>query len=632
MADFQATYAIVAEDEVSGAATSAAKALEKLDKQIASDTKALAAMQKAMKDLQGGTSVNVEQYKKLQATIDKQKQSIAEARAKVLDLGGGFKKTGGSSNSLESKLKLLAEKTKGLPGPIGGVVNTLQTLRGLVAGNAIAIGIGAIGVAMAALVVTALAATRSLYQYGVAQADARRSELLRLEGLTKMRFLFQRMPGNAKEMQAAIDQVAAKTPIAREQVAKYSEQLYRMGLRGSALTKTLEGVAIKSAVQGEEAANAFAGWAAGANATGRSVDKLVDSVKGRLGGIAQKQMASMTVQTLKQKEAFDSLFGALDIEGWLTGWKSVRDLMTQATASGRALKFMITTLLQPLINSSKEATPIVKILFQEMIIAALKVMLVIGKIRKPFVDAFKDVYKFYSGIIDSETKVKLLKLAMGGLAGVLAALSVAVMVLAVKVGLFLLPVLWGLAAPFLPFILAAAAVGVAIASLMIYWDDLVQAIKDVDLGQMIMDGILFALDPLKLGRAMVSLAGTMIDSFKKAIGAHSPAKAFIKIGSTIPEGVVEGVDAGAPQAADATASMIDAAAPKLGPRGAPTGAPGEGGGVAAAARGGATINIATINVQANSDKPEQLALDFRRELERVLEGFAFELGARESAA
>jgi hypothetical protein len=253
------------------------------------------------------------------------------------------------------------------------------------------------------------------------------------------------------------------------------------------------------------------------------------------------------------------------------------------------------------------------------------------KVRKWLRETFGD-NEFVKWVKDSEGASKAFKIIGGGLIGMFVAIGAAAVVLAFQVGMFLLPVLWGLAAPFIPFIAAAVGVGAAITSLVVYWDELVQAIKDVDLGQLIMDAILLALDPFGVGRAMVNLAGTMIDSFKKAIGAHSPAKAFIKVGATIPEGVAEGVHAGAPEAQEATADMVDASAPKLGRVGAGGGsAPPAAGAAAGRLGGGAPITIGEIHIHATSDKPQALAMDFRRELERVLAGFASELGAPEPA-
>jgi hypothetical protein len=499
VSDQTAEFEIKLKDSASGAANSAAQALSKLEQQISGDTKALGAMQKALRNLQAATTPNVDMVNKLKAKIDLQKQSIAKAQSSFIGLGGTFGQTGEKGKGFAAQLAALSKQAQSMPGPLGGVVGQLSKMLELVGGGKIALGIVAISAALAALVVATAAAVKQLYEYGVAQGDARRSELLRLEGLTKMRFLFQRIPGNAKEMQQAIDKVSASTAISREKVAGYSEQLYRMGLRGPALSKALEGVAIKSSVQGDAAANAFAGWAAGAALTGRSVDKLVDNVKNRLGGIAQKQMQSLTVQTLKQKEAFDSLFGGLDMDAYLSGWKSVKDLLSQATASGRALKFITTTLLQPLIDSSAQATPVIKRFFQGMIIGALQFVIVILTIRNWFKKTFGDVTLF-KGMKEFNFAVIAGKVVLWGLIGALTVAAVVVTGLSIKLTLWLVPALWkgtgalikfgttGLVSavrgligfagamwtavvPMLPFIAAAIGVGLAIYTLIKYWKD-----------------------------------------------------------------------------------------------------------------------------------------------------------------
>lgn len=660
MADQTATFAIKLQDETSGAAMSASQALKQLEDSIGKDTKELATLQKAMKNLQGGSSVNVEQFRKLNAQIVASKNSIAKAQGQIVSLGGVIKQTSVPTRSFKERLAELAKGTQAMPGPLGGLVGQLSKMAELVGGGKIALGIIAIGAALTALVVATAAAVKSLYEYGVAQGDARRSELLRLEGLTKLRSYFQRIPGNAKEMQNAIDQVAAKTPLAREKVGALGEELHRMGLRGTNFAKALEGAAIKTAVQGDAAGHAFAGWAAGAALTGRSVDKLVDRVKSRLGGIAQKQMSSLTVQTLKQKEAMDSLFSGLDMEGYLSAWKSVGDLMTQATASGRALKLIVTTLLQPLIDTSKDSAPIVKRFFQGMIIAALQLLIVVLQVRNWFKRTFGDVTLF-KGQGEMNVAVLAGEAALGLLITGLTLATVIAGGLAIKLTAWLVPALWkgtgalikfrlqgivaavrgmlGFAAatftaliPLLPFIVAILAVGFAIYQLIKYWDELKLAFEQVDwlqAGKDILLGIIEGLVPAPLLDAMKFLGTNAIAAFKKAIGSASPSKLFMRAGLTIPEGVAAGVDAGAPDAERSAANMLgdaSAATPKLGAANAPRGAPEDARGVGAS-RGSVSITIESINVNASSGEPKQMAMDFRRELELTLEGLAAELGA-----
>jgi hypothetical protein len=56
-------------------------------------------------------------------------------------------------------------------------------------------------------------------------------------------------------------------------------------------------------------------------------------------------------------------------------------------------------------------------------------------------------------------------------------------------------------------------------------------------------------------------------------------------------------------------------------------APAAAGGGGRAAGGGVTITIGEIVIQSATDKPRDLAMAFRRELESVLESVALQLGA-----
>ena len=64
-------------------AADASQALQRLDEQIADDTASITAMQKALRNLQGGSAVNIQQFKALKERIDAKKVSIAQAQSNV---------------------------------------------------------------------------------------------------------------------------------------------------------------------------------------------------------------------------------------------------------------------------------------------------------------------------------------------------------------------------------------------------------------------------------------------------------------------------------------------------------------------------------------------------------------------
>jgi hypothetical protein len=601
------TFSVDLKDGTSGPAMSAANALKQLRGQLDEDTKALAAMQRAMKNLQGGTSVNVQQFRALKAQIDAKKQSIAQAQSSILSLGGSLDKASSKGGKMTSLLEQLTKQAQGMPGPMGGVVGRLESLRGLVAGGAIALGLIAIVAALAALTVAALATAAALLKYGVAQADARRSELLRLEGLTKLRFLYQATAGNAGEMQKALDQVAAGSAVGRGQLAKYNEQLYRMGLRGQNLTHALEGVAIKLQVQGEAAASSFAGWAAGAARTGHSVKKLADDVKARLGGIAAKQMLSLDVQTQKLSESFSALFYDLKIEGFLKALQMVTQLFSQNTATGRALKVLVETIFQPMVNAMETAGPIAKRFFQGLVIGALAITIGILTVRNWFKRTFGDS-EILKGIDATRLALWAGVAVVSLLAGGVAALAIAFVVLA---------------SPIL-------AVVAGIYSLYRAGQGLVQLWEGIDwsgLGTSIVQGIVGGLKSgAKWVTDAVSNLGTSAwKTFRAKLGIASPSKAFAKLGLALPQGVQVGIERGRPDVERSVGRMVDmpdaaSAAPSSSPSPAAARAP--------SSQSTQLTFSGDIHVHTQSDKPREMAADFRRELEQVLEGVLLSLGGR----
>lgn len=634
--DAETTFAVNLEDGTSGPAEDAAEALLKLKSSIEGDTRALSSMQRALKNLQGGTVVNVKQFKALQQSIGEKKSAIAQAQSSYIALGGSFTKTGGSSKALETKFQQMLKQIQGAPGPLGQLAQQFGKVQNALGGGKLGLAVLGLGAALTYLVIKTGETIHKLYEYGVAQADARRSEMLRFEGLTKMRFLFGAAAGKASDLQNAVDQVSASTAISREKVSQYAEQLYKMQLRGQNLQDALEGVAIKSSVQGDAAAQSFAGWAAGANMTGQSVRKLSDDVKARLGGIAQRQMLSATVQAEKMHEATASLFSGLKIEEYLKGQGAVNDLLKQSTNSGKALKAMLTTLLQPIIDRVTAFQPVIKRFWQGMIIGALHVGIAVLQLRNWFRRTFGDK-EILHGFDATRLALMAGKAAVGALAGALAFAAFSAAGLVVKLAVWLVPAIWSMVSSLgalaaegvvlaAPFLLAAAAIWAVINTGRL----LLQLWKEIDfklLGQYMWQGI---RDGFESGKKFVvdavkSLGHDSWKAFKDAMGISSPSKVFMRLGLALPAGVAMGVRSGAPLASAAVADMSRGVAPRnLGlpsPEQGQTAIPGKLGG-----QQKTSIVVGDIHIHASSDKPRDMAADFRRELERALEQALWELG------
>ena len=111
-----------------GNAQSASQHLEQLQKQIDKDTTALGQMQKAMKQLQQGASVDVATFKALTQRIDAQKQKIAGLRSDYINLGGTFGKIAGPAKKPAEAIRSLTDAAQAAGGPLGRAVGQLSSL------------------------------------------------------------------------------------------------------------------------------------------------------------------------------------------------------------------------------------------------------------------------------------------------------------------------------------------------------------------------------------------------------------------------------------------------------------------------------------------------------------------------
>ncbi len=588
-----ATFAVELQDKTSGPASDAASALSKLRDKIDGDTKALREMQAAMKRLQGGTSVNVQAFRELQGKIEAQKSKIAENEAAFVALGGSFdrvkrKKPGSFFDDLK-------ESAAGVPGPLGGVLQKMGGLSGLVAGGIIAAGIFAIGAALVALTAAAVATAGALARYGLAQADARRNELLRLEGLTKLRRRYGQVAGSATEMQAAIDRASGSTALGRGKVEEYASHLYRAGLRGENLNVALEAMAIRGSVLGDRYAHAFAGMAAGAARTGRSVRGLADDVKARLGGLAARQMLSLEVQSSKLHENLNRLFGDLRIEGFLGAINEIGQLFSQSTATGRALKTILETLFNPLFDAAGEGAPLVKRFFQGMVIAAQKLVIAILRVRLWFKRTFGDS-EILSGMDKQRWALVLGKTAFFGLAFAIGATVAALALLA-----------FALLAPWVALFMLGMAIGKLTETL---WN---KAAEWKEAGVRLVDGLVQGIRGAvgRVTNAVKGLARAARDALARALQIRSPSRVFANLGLQIPAGLAAGVERGAPIAEGAVSEMVEAPS-ELG---------------AGRSSSSVVVSIGDVHVHGAGEGAAELARSVRDELLRLLEGAAVHMGA-----
>lgn len=537
--DVTATFNLNVESNAAEVARDGAEGLANLQQKMVGSVDELRNLNAAFRQLKGGAGVSSAAINDLKERIGAQKSAVAAQQQAYLKAGGTFKELGdrdkaratqqaaaakAKENYEKHALKLSADKAKALKAEKAETAAMIGVLATAAA-------------AYVAVAAAAVATTAALFAYGVQVADARRSELLSLEGLTKIRYgLYGLGAGyglvadKAGFLQDQIDMVSAGSATGRDQVAGYAEQLYKTGLRAGNLQLALKAVATVASAQGDGQAQRFIAMAAGARLAGVSVKRLADDVQARLGGIAEAQMLSLTSQTLKTKEAFARLFSGLKIDPLLRGLKSVTELFSLARPEGQALKQLIETAFQPLIDSAPTAGLLVKKVFQGMIIGAL---LLEGK----FFDLQIAYYRAF-GNTKIVGNIDLMKIAVyGGVGAVGALAAVATLAAAGLVGIAAgLAGISGISAGVEE---ATNAAGEACGKFIL---------RAYDYGANFVGGITKGItdSAAKLLKAVSSLAHSAAQEFRDVLGIHSPSRVMFASGRNVTQGAVGGVKSGEP--------------------------------------------------------------------------------------
>jgi hypothetical protein len=383
----RATFALDVQSNAQEVGESSAEALERLQKALQGDVIAMRGMSQALRNLQGGKAVDIATTRKLRDEMAAAKARIAGTQQALLGLGGVAKGLPRPVKDAQGGVTGFADAVQKAGGPLGHFAGRLKAVSKLAKGGILVAGIAAIAAALVALTAASLAAAGALAIYALKQADARRSELIRLEGLTKLRygymglgFGFQRAADKASTLQSALDSVTEQVALSRDEVAGYESSLYKMGLRGRNLQDALLATATTAAVQGDAAAQSFAGWAAGAAAAGQSVRKLADDVKARLGPLAREQLLALPTQLLKLRENVSHLFDGLKINGLLEALHTVFAVFNRNAAVAGALRQLIEHVFKAFGAGAPDAGLAVKRFIQGVTIGLLQVEHVVMRV------------------------------------------------------------------------------------------------------------------------------------------------------------------------------------------------------------------------------------------------------------
>lgn len=613
MADATAKFAIDLEDNTSGSADAAAGALQRLQAKLQADTKALREMEAAMKRLQGGTTVSIDAFRSLSAQVAAKKQAIAESTTAFVQLGGSFRKlpkpandAGNAAGSAAARMAALANVANGVNPALAGTTGRLKALvQGL--GSAGVAGVAAIAVVgLLALAAAAAVVALRVARFALGAADAARSELLLAEAAT-------RSAAGGAALAASVQRVSRQVALGQGELSSYARQLARAKIAGSDLEAALEAVGIAASV-GEDA-GALVRQMEQAKKTGKSIAKIAADVKGQFGGVASRQMMSFTVQVKKARESVANIFAGVKIEPFLAALQRVLGLLDSSTSSGRALRLMAETMLNPLFSGLAKGEGAATQFFKGMVIGALRVTIAVLLVRNRLREMFAGV-----DLAKHESKFKLLGIAALVFAAAIAAAVVGIgLIAAVIGGSFAVG-----AAVFGTIVagIAALAVGIAMLAVKIATGvaAAVRALRE-KLGDFVSAGASFVAglaQGITAGLSSVVAAATnvakgAIGAVKKTLGIASPARVMFEAGGDTTDGFAGGLEAGSAKVEGASEAMAQA---PIAAAGAATG--GSGGGALGASQS-VTLSIGEVHVHGveGADDPafgEKLAEAFERAL------------------
>lgn len=650
MADQEARFAIDLAATGADKAKDLGQALANLRDRIKADQAAINELQAAMRRLNMGSVVNIAVMRQLRDQLAAKRASLAAAQEAYVQLGGTFGQVRDAARATGAGLDDLLGVAQNAGGPVGGLAGRVSQLRGML-GKAGAAGAAVVlAAALVALVAGAVVATGALAAFALQAAGAAR----------EMRLLFDAVSAGAgadQRLGVQVELLAARVALARSQLNDMALALGRTRLQGRSLEAAFSAVATTTAVMGQAAGSVLQGIATEAARTrvfvlnafsldgtglqvadvGRALARrmgvsfqtamaaihngrvrveeglkaLDDAVQAKFGKIARAQLLGFTAQLQRARENVGALFKDVKIEPFLRGLQGVLQLLDQNTVTGRTLKRLAETLLNPLFDAVARVSPYVQGFFKGMVIASLVVTLMFVRAKRALEGAF-----------GSDATSKLDKVRVGVYAGIaaVALLIGSVVALGATIAVLATPLI----APFialgaavlmlsLPFVVAGAAVyGLYRAVAAAY-----RAIAEVDfgaLGARLVDGLVAGLRSgvSRVVAAVKELGANATAALSSIWKIASPSKVGFEKGAFYGQGVELGVESRTAGVEVASRGLAEAA----------TGASGTAAGRAAGATQRSGGNTYNVNLYGVKDADELTGRAFLARLVAELEGAA----------
>lgn len=396
-----------------------------------------------------------------------------------------------------------------LPGPLGAVAQKAFQLRdgweklssslGDAAGPAVAlVGLAAIAAAVVAVGAALGAAALKLAAFAISSADAARTSDLLNAGIA-------RSTKGGEILGAKIESLAARVPIAENELQSMASTLASSGLRGEALAAALETAAVKAA-------------------------------KLKFGPEFAREMLSLDRQSQRLKANVAGVFGGLKIEGLLEGLATMVALLDKGTASGNFIRLVFEGLFQPAIDGVAGFATKAERVFLQLEIWAVQGLTAL----RPYESKFERL-----GALVGELAAQMEGPAVASLAIVGAAIGVVVV----------------------NALTFAAAVGGALQKFdelkagALDFAASLRAMSLEDIGHAMLAGLargITAGGAAAVG-ALTGVVNSAVNAAKAALGIHSPSAVFAEeVGGPIMAGIQQPIDDGA---GDLQGAIVSATAP-----------------------------------------------------------------------
>ncbi len=607
------SFLLKLEQQISGPAGAAEGALAKLEAQIAREQQALAGLEGKLGDARskleafaqlnpgGGGAKGVAFVDKQREAIRKLEEQIASGKGNIDKLGAGRGFVGqiGGLKDMAAAAKENEAAFAATSGPLGGFISKAQSLTGALGKSGGAVG-AAVALAGAVLTVVAavIGAIVALATFAIYASDAAKSA----------RLLNEAAAGSAaygEELTAVIADVANKTPLARDRITEMARSLEIAKIAGRDMQVTLEAMAtVASAVgdtaagkikqiaessrearrfllgardiygefaslsgTGVKAADVYAALAAsmgislseaqallvaGKVSLAQGLEALNDAVQGRFAKTISGQMALVSIQMKKLEESISSLFDGIDLGPFTTGLRLITDLFSQNTVSGRMLKLLLETVLQPLIDTSSTVFPIMRAFFQGLVIGAMLVVLGVLLLQKAYRDAFGG---------ETQSSINWVEVALYTGVGLVFGMVAAVALLAA--GFVVLAIV---SAPlWLPLLLGAALMIAVFAGVIYAVYKVVSFFGSLNLGDAAQNMVNTFVIGIRteigeVANAMKAMGDAAGAALKRALGIASPSRLALEAAHNVTSTFAGKIEDGTEDTRGAFSKMVDPSA------------------------------------------------------------------------